>query len=228
MAKQGWKANVLVLGLSAALVAGSGFAVLGHVQQRGELSQALEAEADMVRQVNQLAAQREQQVEKNTFEALGVDADRLAKDASKIESFLSVAFHWDSGESYERARQQLFDDFNLAQDESFMTKFMPKSQFNKDASGQSYYYLDALGLNSSLRHGTRVDVVSVRGLLYRYAVTAEVEMSTDAKVGVDEWGNEIDTPTTRRSVFLELTVDEEGQISDISGIPASGSTRTTS
>lgn len=162
-----------------------------------------------------------EQVNGDVMAALGVSQNRLSTDGERIKSLLSMAFTWDSGQSYEAARERLKSRFGLAENETFLKSFMPPSRFNEDSQGRRYYYIDTVGLNSSLGEDPGIEVVDVKAGVYTYAILADVEVTSDAvsqnkasKAGV----------TAHRRALLFVTVDVQGKVSNLSGVPASGET----
>ncbi|MFE7117378.1 hypothetical protein ACFU99_18390 [Streptomyces sp. NPDC057654] len=163
-----------------------------------------------------------EQVNADVMAALGVSQKRLGIDGERIESLLSTAFTWDSGKSYEAARESLKSRFGLTESETFLTSFMPPSRFNEDAQGRRYYYIDTVGLNSALGADLDVEVVDAKVGVYTYAVLAGVEVTSDA---VSQNKASKASVTAHRRTLLFVTVDAQGKISNLSGVPASGETR---
>jgi hypothetical protein len=164
--------------------------------------------------------------EKNGLEGLGVSASRIRTDTATIGQLLTIAFTWDSGEAYETARESLQDRFDLSERSAFLQTFMPPSRFNRDVNGKRYYYIDAVGLNSMLGRNIDAEVVAVTGTRYRYAVMADVVVSADGPAQTDGPGPSLPQSTATRRVLLYVTVDARGAVSELVGVPPSGSTRT--
>lgn len=217
--------NVLPLALGAVLIVGG---TAFGVSQSNALA-GLEQQEQQVTQLEQTLAQHQStvqtQTEENVFGSLGVTASRLSTDQETLTSLLQIALTWDSGESYEDARASLQTRFGLGVDSGFLKDFMPAATFNQDDSGKRYYYLDSVGLNSSLSGDPTVEVVKVLGTDYTYAVMADVTMSSDTGLRTNADGSVQATPSVERRVLLYVTVDGDGGLSDLSGIPASGTTR---
>ncbi|MDQ1031426.1 hypothetical protein QF035_009008 [Streptomyces umbrinus] len=163
-----------------------------------------------------------EQVNADILAALGVSQNRLSTDGERIKSLLSMAFTWDSGQSYEAARASLKSRFGLAENETFLKSFMPPSRFNEDSQGRRYYYIDTVGLNSALGEDPDVEVVDVKAGLYTYATLADVEVTSDA---VSQNKSSKASVTAHRRALLFVTVDTQGKVSNLSGVPASGETR---
>ncbi|MFD7537482.1 hypothetical protein [Streptomyces sp. NPDC059819] len=154
--------------------------------------------------------------------ALGVSQDRLHADGERINSLLSLAFTWDSGQSYEAARARVKSRFGLTENEMFLKSFMPPSRFNEDPQGRRYYYIDAVGLNSALGADADIEVVDVKADVCTYAVLVDVAVTSDA---VSQNKASKASVTAHRRVLLFVTVDARGEVSNLSGVPASGETR---
>jgi hypothetical protein len=193
-------------------------------------SSGLAAQKSQIRALEASSSQEAQRKtdtsEKNGLEGLGISASRIKADTATIGQLLTMAFTWDSGEAYETARESLQDRFDLSERSAFFQTFMPPSRFNRDVNGKRYYYLDAVGLNSMLGRDIDAEVVAVTGTRYRYAVMADVVVSADGPAQADRPGTSLPPSTATRRVLLYVTVDARGTISDLVGVPPSGSTRT--
>ncbi len=163
-----------------------------------------------------------EQVNADVMAALGVSQNRLSTDGERIRSLLSMAFTWDSGQSYEAARESLKSRFGLTGNETFLKSFMPSSRFNEDSQGRRYYYIDTVGLNSALGADPDIEVVDVKAGVYTYAALADVEVTSDA---VTQNKSSKASVTAHRRALLFVTVDAQGKVSNLSGVPASGETR---
>ncbi|GHB82176.1 hypothetical protein GCM10010306_090920 [Streptomyces umbrinus] len=163
-----------------------------------------------------------EQVNADVMAALGVSQNRLSTDGERIKSLLSMAFTWDSGQSYEAARESLKARFGLTENETFLKSFMPPSRFNEDSQGRRYYYIDTIGLNSALGADPDIEVVDVKAGIYTYATLADVEVTSDA---VTQNKSSKASVTAHRHALLFVTVDAQGKVSNLSGVPASGETR---
>lgn len=173
-------------------------------------------------QVAGIQRKNTEQVNADVMAALGVSQNRLSTDGERIKSLLSMAFTWDSGRSYEAARESLKSRFGLSENETFLKSFMPSSRFNEDSQGRRYYYIDTVGLNSALGANPDVQVVDVKAGIHTYAVLADVEVTSDA---VSQNQASQASVTAHRRALLFVTVDAQGAVSNLSGIPASGETR---
>lgn len=218
-----WPRNMWVLLLLALFVAGTiGFGAVHSADQRAQDAQSariVQLEAEIARAEHRDAASPDDAVRRT----LGVDPARVASDSAEIQDLLRIATTWDSGEKYEAARESLKRKYKLTETDDFLTTFMPPSRFNVDSGGRRYYYIDALGLTSQLDSDVEVEVMSVRGTTYRYAVIAEVLASssvTDAK------GTQGLVSAASRKTLVYVTTDSEGRVNELTGFPASGATRT--
>lgn len=212
--------------LALLLIAGVSFTSLRYMGQQSELEAQRDEISALAHTQDQQHSEVAQKKEENTLEALGVTSSRIERDSAVVNALLETAFSWDSGEDYDTARDSVAAHFSVPEDAAFFTEFMPPADFNKDSEGVRYYYIDAIGLNSSLGSGVDIEVVDVKATEYRYAVMADVDMSADATKTADSNGNAIPPASTTRRVLLYVSVDGQGKVSDLSGIPASGVTKT--
>lgn len=190
--------------------------------QRAGAIETQESEIESLKtQISQIELAEAEQVDSDILEALGVSRGRLAKDARVINQLLDTALTWDSGLAFEAARDELKDRFGLTEEDPFLTEFMPPSRFNEDSEGNRYYYIDTTGVNSAVGDDPEIEVVSVMADKYRYAILADVRITADAV----EQGGSAEVPSTHQAMLLFVTVDAEGNISDLAGAPASGSSR---
>lgn len=219
-AKNRW---VLVLGvlvaIGAVLVSTSGAARSSTLAAQRSQIRSLEA-------ADSHEGQRQADIsEKNGLEALGISASRVKADTATIGQLLTMAFTWDSGEAYETARESLQDRFDLSEKSAFFQTFMPPSRFNRDVNGKRYYYIDAVGLNAALDRTIDAEVVTVAGTRYRYAVMADVVVTADGPAQTDGASPSLPQSTATRRVLLYITIDARGTLSELIGVPPSGSTR---
>lgn len=167
-------------------------------------------------------AAHSEQIDADLISALGVSRDRLERDEHLISGFVDTAFTWESGATYEEARQKLITSFDLSEDSTFLTEFMPPSRFNEDEDGTRYYYIDVNSLKSSVNDDLEAEVVEVSTTDYTYAVQVTVQVTSGA---IDRGDNSPASVSTERRMLLLVTVDADGDLFDLSGVPASGSTR---
>lgn len=224
--KQGfWARNYWVLVLGAVVAVGG---CLAGINAAGQ-SQAAATQTAQITQLQQDAAGRQAQLaqttEQNAAQALGVSDSRVKKDTAEIQQLLSTAFTWDSGDSYETARETLKSRFDLTEEDAFLQSFMPAAQFNQDQSGKRYYFLDAIGLNSKLGSNVDVEVVEVSATNYRYGVMADTVVGANGSAAIDAQGNPMPKPTATRRVLIFVTTDATGKLTQMIGFPASGATR---
>lgn len=216
------------------IVLAGAVAVAGVVVGATQAAQAGETRAQraeissMEAQLNMAQSTQSETIESAVQEGLGVSPGRVSADTAVITEFATLSFEWDSGESYEEAREHLKSEFGLTETDDYLVTFLPPSRYNQDAEGKRYYYLDAVGLNTTLGGDVEVAVVSVDGTKYRYAVFVDTVVTADGPVATDERGEPRPQPEATRRVMLMMTVDADGTISEISGIPPSGSTRASS
>lgn len=204
------------------LMAASVFVIacVGVGLQQMERSRGLDAQsseiAGLEKRLATARAVEDEAEEVNTFETLGVAKSRLVADRAIVDDVLATAFTWDDGKSYEAARSELADDFDIDEEGPFLTEFMPPAT-RTVVDGTSEYYIDAVGLVFSLSENIDVDPVRVTGTDYEYAVVADVDVSSsNVRPGSDG-----STPTETRRMLLRITVDDEGGVSGLTGVPPS-------
>lgn len=142
-------------------------------------------------------------------EATGADSSRAAEDAAMLESLLSTALNWSDHDSYVASREAVMEDYGVDEDSGFMTSFLPAAPVNTDEQGNEYYYIDAMGLNSSLEN-VSAEVVAVSGSDYSYIVTVEVSASTELG------GGSLPSAASDQSVIF-ATVQGSGEIAELQG-----------
>ncbi|MEW1548336.1 hypothetical protein [Streptomyces tsukubensis] len=212
----------------AALATAAGLAVVATVagvtwsSQHATLARQEAQINDIEGHLADIQKKNAEQAHADVMEALGVSRNRLSTDGERIMSLLSMAFTWDSGQSYEAARASLKNRFGLTENEAFLKSFMPPSRFNEDAQGRRYYYIDTVGLNSALGSDPGIEVVDVKAGVYTYAVLADVEVTSDAASQNKASRTSV---TAHRRALLYVTIDAQGKVSGLSGTPASGETR---
>jgi hypothetical protein len=212
--------NLWVLITATVLVA----ACIGAGLQQLERSRGLDTQSEEIagleKRLATARAAEDEAAEANTYEALGVTKSRLVADRAVIDDVLATAFTWDDGKSYEAARADLIDSFGLDEKGPFLTEFMPPAT-RTIVDGTSEYYIDAVGLAFSLGEDVDVDPVRVTGTDYEYAVVADIDVSSsNVRPGSDGT-----TPTETRRMLLRITVDDEGEVSALTGAPPSGTTQ---
>lgn len=203
---------LLVMGLGTALMLSSQSSRLATAQQ--EHDQAL-GELDQREEVVEVA--HDEQIR----EAIGADPQRLADDAAVIDRLAGQITTWDSGQSYAQARADLIEQLGLSEDDAFVTDFMPEAASNVDGNGERTYYLDVMGIDSSLSF-TQIGLDAVVADEYRYTVVLETTISSEAVESSSSPGG-ADSSSGR--MLLQLSVNSEGEISDLSGSAAGAETR---
>lgn len=215
--RNGWLvALAAVLAVLAAVTATSWAGHGAELEAQRTRIQGLEGE------LQQAQTKNSERVEEDVLSALGVSRGRLNRDSPILTDLVKTAFTWDSGESYEQARTEVKDRFGLTEEDPFLTSFMPPSRYSTDADGKRYYYIDAQGMNSAVKGDPSIDVVKVAAGDYRYAVVVTIDVTSDA---VERNNANKGQYSASRQALLLVTVDSAGHVSDVSGVPASGSTR---
>jgi hypothetical protein len=212
--------NAWVLVIVAVLATMVTMAGMTWAGQRGTISGQEAQISGIERQLAGIRQRNDERIDRDVLEALAVSRGRLDTDRARIQSLLKVAFTWDSGLAYAAAREKLKERFGFTEGGPFLRNFMPPSRFNEDTDGKRYYYIDTAGLNSALGGDPDIEVVDVRAGKYSYAVLVDVEVTFDA---VSRTGP--GSVTADRRMLLFVTVDAEGRLSALSGVPSSGSSR---
>ncbi|WP_219152236.1 hypothetical protein [Amycolatopsis sp. TNS106] len=160
--------------------------------------------------------------ERDLLQSLGISAHRTDSDTRRLTALVKTAMTWDSGPGYEHARASLMTRFGLKDDSLFLREFMPPARYNHDASGKRYYYIDAQGLNSSVREAPDINVVSALGGVYTYVVLADVDVTSDA---IQQNNTSPARVTATRRVPIFATIDAQGEVTNLSAVSAQGATR---
>lgn len=200
---------ILVVGLVAALVMGL---VLG-ITATGSETEVKAKQAQMSQLETELSEAedvRVAQAQEVSDSLLGVDTERITADDKAIEGFLDTALTWSSHAEYVEARNTLQRRYGQAEDSSFLKTFLPLTDEDgkpllskKDRTGKQYNLIDEMGLTSQVG-SYDASVLSVEGTLYRYFITVNVQGKS-----ADGEGS-----ATLPSLVM-LTVDENGEITDV-------------
>ncbi|WP_338675872.1 hypothetical protein V1460_25105 [Streptomyces sp. SCSIO 30461] len=217
-----FRRNVSVLATAAVLTVVATVASVTWSSQHAALAEQEAQVNDAEGHLAGIQKRNAEQVNADVMAALGVSRNRLSADSERIRSLLSMAFTWDSGQSYEAAREGLKSRFGLIESDMFLRSFMPSSRFNEDSQGRRYYYIDTVGLNSALGADPDIEVVDVKAGVYTYAALADIEVTSDA---ANQNKSSKASVTAHRRALLFVTFDARGKVSNLSGIPASGETR---
>lgn len=217
--------NILLFCLTALVVVTLTITTITWVHQTSELDaqgsdvQRTQAQAQSAQVVD--ARRRIMDVQ----ESLGIDSHRVSTDTATIGSLVATMFTWSSGPTYDRARRSLMKNYSLSSSDPFMRSFLPPAKFSTDKTGKRYYYIDAMGLNSSVSaEDGSVQVstsVSVAGN-YHYVVRADIELTAD---DVSQHQATADSVTGHRMALLLVTIDPQGKLTELSGSMSSGSIR---
>lgn len=196
----------------ACVVAGASMAasVAAHARSLDEQQRRIIALNDEIKTNQETKSQIEHKVAR---QSLGVDPARVEKDTKTINDLLHRAMDWSSYAEYEQNRSEIMTKYHLDEKSSFMRSFLPPSPVTTDGEGKKYPYIDAAGLNSTLR-SAEVEVTGTKGPAYNYAVMATVS-STSAD----------DEATASRTSPVFLTINGNGQIKDLEGYAAKSGLR---
>lgn len=214
-----FRRNALVMLVAAVFVLVTISAGVSWGSQHSRLSEQEAQIKSLQSEIKKAELKRAEHVSTGVMDSLGISQTRLLQDARTIQTLADVAFTWETGAEYEQARSDLKRQFDLTEDDVFLQEFMPPSRYNEDASGKRYYYIDTVGLNSSVSGDVDLEVLKVVADKYTYGVLVDISVTSDAVSGGSG------TISAARKALLFVTVDAQGTISDLSGVPASGSTR---
>lgn len=204
--------NVWVLaaiGLLVIVVAGTSIQQLERSRATAEQEQQVKSlEAELTRTHDEA----DRVAETNSLEGLGISQQRLLDDRERIDELMRTALTFDDGASYDEARAELIERFGVDEDGEFLTEFMPESKAG------STHDVDRIGLVFTFDEVADVGVERVVTTKYHYVVEASTSVGrSDVKPGSDG-----SSPTETRRILLRLVVDGEGQVSEMSAVPASG------
>lgn len=142
---------------------------------------------------------------KTTYEAVGegtgVDLERVQADKAKIEGFLKKIFTWSSYDEYMKMRESLKTEYNIKEDSSLLTSFLPTFPDRVDGNGKHYNEIDTNKLQITFDKLV-IYPVSI-GTSYKYL--AEVDVVSTSQTGGQGTAH----------AFMEITIDANGNISDI-------------
>lgn len=143
--------------------------------------------------------------EKTTYDAVsvgtGIDLERVANDKAKIEGFLKKIFTWSSYDEYMKMRESLKLEYNIKEDSTLLTSFLPTFPDRVDGNGKHYNEIDTNKLQISYDKLVLYPV-SV-GASYKYI--AEVDMTSTSQTGGQGTAH----------AFMEISIGADGNISDI-------------
>lgn len=143
--------------------------------------------------------------EKTTYEAVGagtgIDLERVGQDKAKIEGFLRKIFTWSSYDEYMKMRETLKSEYNVKEDSSLLTTFLPTFPDRVDGNGKHYNEIDTNKLQITFDKLVLYPV-SI-GTSYKYI--AEVDMTSTSQTGGQGTAH----------AFMEITIGADGNISDI-------------
>lgn len=210
--------NVWVLLVGILLVTALTSSVVQLGSMRAIINDQDERAARATVGLDRVEQERRERSEADAAEALGVSGDRVARDMRIIRALCGTAFTWDTGLTYEAAREEVKERYGLTEDDMFMTSVMAPSRYNEDSKGHRVWYVDTVGINSAL-DDVDVDVAGVMADRYDYVVVAHVDATSDA---VDQRDSPTSDITASRDVLLTLSIDGDGHVSNVNGWTASG------
>ena len=143
--------------------------------------------------------------EKTTYDAVsvgtGIDLERVANDKAKIEGFLKKIFTWSSYDEYMKMRESLKSEYNIKEDSTLLTSFLPTFPDRVDGNGKHYNEIDTNKLQ--ITYDKLVLYPVSVGASYKYI--AEVDMTSTSQTGGQGTAH----------AFMEISIGADGNISDI-------------
>ena len=143
--------------------------------------------------------------EKTTYDAVsvgtGIDLERIANDKAKIEGFLKKIFTWSSYDEYMKMRESLKSEYNIKEDSTLLTSFLPTFPDRVDGNGKHYNEIDTNKLQ--ITYDKLVLYPVSVGASYKYI--AEVDMTSTSQTGGQGTAH----------AFMEISIGADGNISDI-------------
>lgn len=136
--------------------------------------------------------------------ASGINFSRVEQDNKTAETFLKTIMTWKSYDEYEGIRQKMINDYNVPEDGSFMTVFLPEVMNKTSKNGKKYNEIDNNGLNVTYE-SMESYVTKISSDTYSYFTIVKWSSS-------DNDGNEADS----KSVFA-YSIDANGGIADLEG-----------
>lgn len=221
-----WRRNLWVLALAGLVALSGAIFISQQVVRTQHLNDQQSEITSLKKKISSADDAEDSRVDQDQRKALGISPNRVSTDSKDIEKVLKTALAWDSGEDYEQARETLQSRYKIDSDQPLLRSFMPASRFNKDSSGQKYYYIDTVGMSSSPGKNLDVQVESVEGTTYNYVATIDAKITSDRARTVDPQGNTIDGSSSARQILSHISVDGDGNITTIDGITAGSATRT--
>lgn len=219
--KKGFVArNIWVLAVAVLMVlvaVGAGVQTASH---SAELTSQQQRITELDEELHRAQGLRAEAEEANRLEALGVSETRVVEDKAIIERLLTTALTWEDAEAYDLARDELIEGFDLDEKGSLLRDFMPPAAFT-EREGERVYFIDEVGTMFDFTGDFTADVVRVRATEYEYIVIADVEV-TSSKVIPAEDGSE---PSVTHQALLRVTLDDQGEVTAITGQMSDGQTR---
>lgn len=148
----------------------------------------------------------------------GLDKTRVLSDQGKIKEILSGVFTFDSGPSYEDGRAKINAKYHL-EETGLMKNVVLPADYNEDDSGKRYYYIDAMGFNSTLDSDVVITTVSNVAGRYTYLVES---VSTITQDSIKE-GSRGSAITGSQRVFSKVVIEPDGTISTFDSAVSSSS-----
>lgn len=138
-----------------------------------------------------------------TEEALGVNLERKKNDDASAKKVLELATTWADGETYNGNRQRLVEEFGIAADGQFLTRFMTNQNCKVDSTGQQFCKIDTLGLTSKFE-SMSVSISRQESGTYYY--TGYMVISSKSQ---------LDDTTVERMVPIRYGVNPAGHVVDL-------------
>lgn len=134
----------------------------------------------------------------------GINFSKVEQDNKTAETFLQTIMTWKSYDEYEGIRQKMINNYNVPEDGSFMTVFLPEVMNKTSKNGKKYNEIDNNGLNVTYE-SMESYVTKISSDTYSYFTIVKWSSS-------DDDGNE----ASSKSVF-SYNIDSNGGISNLEG-----------
>lgn len=171
-----------------------------NLNQSNRLIAQEDLKVELQNKIDQLSVEANTTITRVKSQATGIDSDRVADDDEAVNTLMKKTFTWKSYDEYNKIRNDLMNDYNIGEDSSFMTVFMPEI-INEVIEGKNYNRIDANGYNVTFNQlkSFVTDVNPVNGV-YSYFTIVSVT-SKSANGGTSDY-----------ELALEYKMDKESQI----------------
>ena len=140
----------------------------------------------------------------------GLNVAKTVADDEIAKAFFAKVMTWDSYQEYADIREDLMKNYGLAEDSSFLTKFMPEVRQVQSSGGNLYNRIDQDGLNSSFTDmKSRALEVTPNG--YKYFTVVDFTVTGRELAGA--------AGASIQSVVFTYMINSSGEIENIEAWP---------